>query len=324
MHLMYKKAKDKGVRIDRGDLVAQGRRVELYPGRRRLVRRHCRLCEEPTRRATASTLRHYLVSSGLDRDHRGHLDLQPLPQRIRLRILVRALRPALPKRVITDTGKTQYLFRINKGVEDWAKASTSTCPRRASDPFLQHDLFRRRRHRRPLDGRDAQERRARRCRPSAGQVDAKCVELFKAGRVDFFAPADYRRGSDLFKRTCLLLDRILADIRVQEEMWRLGVGGSGSPSMRRTAPPLDAVGGALPVSSSSPERGEAASKGGGAKTKTRRRHGNSIGPSAIFTLGSWACANTRQTCRRRERSTRGFGSWSPTKHCAGRRLRKNM
>src|SRR5262245_6094841 len=32
MHLMYKKAKDKGVRIDRRDLVAQGRQVELFPG----------------------------------------------------------------------------------------------------------------------------------------------------------------------------------------------------------------------------------------------------------------------------------------------------
>ena len=32
MHLLYKKAKAAGVRIDRADLVAQGRDVELYPG----------------------------------------------------------------------------------------------------------------------------------------------------------------------------------------------------------------------------------------------------------------------------------------------------
>ena len=52
--------------------------------------------------------------------------------------------------------------------------------------------------------------------------DAKCIELFRAGRCDFYAAADYRKGSDLFKRTTLLLDRILADIRVQEE--RAGLG----------------------------------------------------------------------------------------------------
>ena len=49
----------------------------------------------------------------------------------------------------------------------------------------------------------------------------KCVDLFKAGRCDFFAAADYRRASDLFKRTTLLLDRMLADIRVQEEIWKV-------------------------------------------------------------------------------------------------------
>ena len=57
-----------------------------------------------------------------------------------------------------------------------------------------------------------------------GNAREKCVNLFKAGRCDFFAEADYRRGSDLFRRTCLLLDRILVDIRVREEMWMLERG----------------------------------------------------------------------------------------------------
>jgi hypothetical protein len=41
--------------------------------------------------------------------------------------------------------------------------------------------------------------------------------LFEAGRCDFFASADYREGSELFRRTTLLVDRILADIKVSDE-----------------------------------------------------------------------------------------------------------
>ena len=48
------------------------------------------------------------------------------------------------------------------------------------------------------------------------------MDLFKAGRCDFVAAADYRRGSELWRRTCLLIDRMLADVRVEEEIWRLG------------------------------------------------------------------------------------------------------
>ena len=40
----------------------------------------------------------------------------------------------------------------------------------------------------------------------------------------FLRPRRLPPGSDLFKRTCLLLDRMLADIRVQEEVRGLSGG----------------------------------------------------------------------------------------------------
>ena len=95
MHLLYKKAKAKGVRIDRADLVAQGRNVELFPGVEAWfdeIADYVKRRAEPRR--LAAPLPRLL---GPDRDHRGHAHLQALPQRVRVRILVRGLRPALPQ-----------------------------------------------------------------------------------------------------------------------------------------------------------------------------------------------------------------------------------
>ena len=179
-----------------------------------------------TRKATASRCATTSISSGLTEIIEGTSIYKRFHNVFASEYWFEAYDLPYPKRVITDTGKTQYLFRINKGVEDLGESINQHMPEaRAADPVRQHDLLRRRRHRRAVDGGDAQERRPCGGRLSAGQVGkAKCVDLFKAGRCDFFAPADYRAGSDLFKRTCLLLDRILADIRVQEEMWRMGRG----------------------------------------------------------------------------------------------------
>ena len=117
MHLMYKKAKAKGVRIDRGDLVAQGRHVELFPGRRGLVRRHRRLRQEPRPepRRRAAPLP---VSSGLTEIIEGTSIYKRFHNVFASEYWFEAYDLPYPKRVITDTGKTQYLFRINKGVED--------------------------------------------------------------------------------------------------------------------------------------------------------------------------------------------------------------
>ncbi len=222
MHLMYKKAQAKGVRIDRRDLVEQGKHVELYPGVETwfdaigdYVKAHAQ--------SHGVSLRHYLISSGLTEIIEGTSIYKRFHNVFASEYWFEAYDLPYPKRVITDTGKTQYLFRINKGVEDLGQSINQHMPEEARPiPFANMIYF--------GDG-DTDVPSMAVMRKNGGHAVAvyppgksksKCVELFKAGRCDFFAPADYREGSELFKRTCLLLDRILADIRVQEEVWRLG------------------------------------------------------------------------------------------------------
>jgi phosphoserine phosphatase len=222
MHLMYRKAKAKGVRIDRADLVAQGRHVELFPGVEDwfdaiagYVRSHAQ--------SHGVQLRHYLVSSGLTEIVEGTSIYKRFHNVFASEYWFDPYDLPYPKRVITDTGKTQYLFRINKGVEDLGDSINQHMPEEARPiPFANMVYF--------GDGdTDVPSMAVMRKNGGyavavypGGKSKAKCLDLFRAGRCDFFAPADYREGSDLFRRTCLLLDRILADIRVREERWRLG------------------------------------------------------------------------------------------------------
>ena len=243
MHLMYKKAKEKGLRVDRKDLVAQGRDVELYEGVEtwfgeieKYVAKHAG--------ADGITIKHYLVSSGLTEIIEGTKIYKHFANVFASEYWFDAYELPFPKRVITDTGKTQYLFRINKGIEDLGESINSHMPEDARPiPFANMIYFgdgdtdvpsmallkKNGGHaiavHAPLslarsDSRS--ESRPERAGPSQSAQVEKCVDLFRAGRCDFYAGADYRRGSDLFKRTCLLLDRMLADIRVQEERSGLG------------------------------------------------------------------------------------------------------
>ncbi len=224
MHLMYKKAKAAGIRIDRADLVALGETVELYPG---VPTWFDEIGQYVNIRAESQgvALRHYLISSGLTEIIEGTAIYKNFHNVFASEYWFDAYDLPYPKRVITDTGKTQYLFRINKGVEDLGENINQHMPEDARPiPFANMIYF--------GDG-DTDVPSMAVMRKNGGHAiavhppgksKAKCTDLFRAGRCDFFAPADYRRGSDLFKRTCLLLDRILADIRVQEEVWRLQRG----------------------------------------------------------------------------------------------------
>lgn len=223
MHLLYKKAKARGVRIDKDDLVAQGRLVQYYAGVAEwfdAITSYVRLKDE----TQSVEVRHYLISSGLMEIIQGTSIFGKFHNVFASEYWFEAYDMPYPKRVITDTGKTQYLFRINKGIEDLGQSINHHMPEAQRPiPFSNMIYF--------GDG-DTDVPSMAVVRKSGGHAIAvhppgepgKCLDLFKAGRCDFFAVADYRRASDLFRRTTLLLDRMLADIRVQEEIWRVSHG----------------------------------------------------------------------------------------------------
>ncbi|CAA2137257.1 HAD family hydrolase [Hyphomicrobium sp. ghe19] len=222
MHLLYKKAKEKGVRIDRADLVAQGRKVELYPGVEAWFEQMHAYVKKRAGDA-GITVKHYLVSSGLTEIIEGTKIYPHFANVFASEYWFDAYDLPFPKRVISDTGKTQFLFRINKGIEDLGENINAHMPEDERPiPFSNFIYF--------GDGDTDVPSMALLKKNGGhaiavhdpGESEAKCVELFKAGRCDFYAGADYRKGSDLFKRTCLLLDRIIADVRVKEEARGLG------------------------------------------------------------------------------------------------------
>src|SRR5262245_59318604 len=108
MHLMYKKAKAKGVRIDRGHLVAQGRHVELYPGVEDWFDAVGAYVKSYAQ-SHGVQLRHYLVSSGLTEIVEGTSIYRRFHNVFASEYWFDAYDLPYPKRVITDTGKTQYL-----------------------------------------------------------------------------------------------------------------------------------------------------------------------------------------------------------------------
>jgi hypothetical protein len=135
-------------------------------------------------------------------------------------------RATFPKLLITDTAKTQFLFRINKGKEDLRESINSHMPGiERPIPFeniiyigdgetdvpsmtvtLQNGgnaiaVFRK--------GRDLKSKKTREV----------CKELLKADRINFVALADYSEGSVLERRVHLLLDSVMARIEYQRELF---------------------------------------------------------------------------------------------------------
>ena len=130
-----------------------------------------------------------------------------------------------PKLDVNFTNKTQFVYRINKGILDVAKdkelnASMPDDSKRI--PVHEHDLHRRRPFRRAVHEDDARLRRAGGGRVSGQQPAWAWRTCLAKGRVDFIFPADYRDGT-LFDETMKNIVRkiAIADALAEENQQQL-------------------------------------------------------------------------------------------------------
>jgi 2-hydroxy-3-keto-5-methylthiopentenyl-1-phosphate phosphatase len=221
MRLLLKKAEDAETHIGRRDLTRMGKDIKYFPGVKPWFGRVNKFVKKEGGGRIA--IKHYIVSAGL----REILDGTSIKSQF-ARIYASEYhfdhhdKATFPKVLITDTAKTQYLFRINKGKEDLAESINGHMPESLRPIPFSNIIY-------IGDGMtDVPSMTV--TKSSGGNTIAVykknsrkgkdiCKNLLEVGRVHFIAQADYSAGSDLDKRVKILLQSIIANIEYQRELF---------------------------------------------------------------------------------------------------------
>jgi 2-hydroxy-3-keto-5-methylthiopentenyl-1-phosphate phosphatase len=120
--------------------------------------------------------------------------------------------PDFPKVVVTDTVKTQYLFRINKGKEKIGESINEHMPENERPIPFKNMIY-------IGDGiSDVPAMNVTKknggyaiaiYKPGDSKGKKTCRKLLEADRINFIAPADYRKGSILIDSIKVIVDTII-------------------------------------------------------------------------------------------------------------------
>ncbi|OYV94894.1 MAG: haloacid dehalogenase-like hydrolase [Ferrovum sp. 37-45-19] len=221
MRLLLEEANNRRVYISRDDFRKMGKDIEYFPG---VQEWFSKINQYVKRQSHGSvTIQHYIISAGMKEILEGisirkffkqiyaseyHFNFQGLA--------------TFPKQLITDTTKTQYLFRVNKGKEALEESINEHMPEWLRPIPFENIIY-------IGDGMTDVPSMALTKKngghtiavyPSEDAQDqATCIKLLKAKRVDFIAPANYQKDSPLFHRVQLLLNKILSSMAYQQEVF---------------------------------------------------------------------------------------------------------
>jgi len=220
MRLLLEEAHARKINISRRDFQAMGKDIPYFPGVEGWFNRINAHVKKHG--GGQINVQHYIVSAGMKEILEGisirrhfqqiyaseyHFNFQGIA--------------TFPKLLITDTTKTQYLFRVNKGKETLEESINEHMPENQRPIPFQNIIY-------IGDGMTDVPSMALTKKngghtvavyPTRNRTDRDiCVKLLSAQRVDFIAPADYRADSKLSGRVALLLDAIMANISYRREM----------------------------------------------------------------------------------------------------------
>lgn len=212
MYLMLEKGKS-GLVLRRETFNALGRTVKLFPGVESWFDRINAYCEE-----RGAVCEHYIISSGLKEIIEGTKIAGAFKEIYAAEFLYGDDKLARwPAMAVNYTSKTQFLYRVNKGildVTDQKSLNEYTPDEKRRVPFGNMIYF--------GDG-DTDVPCMKLTRVNGGhsfvvyQDDRhEALKLIDEGRVDFAVKADYRPGKTLEKTVQAVIDEIVARHKVQE------------------------------------------------------------------------------------------------------------
>jgi phosphoserine phosphatase len=216
MHLMLEKAKETGVEVTKQMLREHGEHANLFNGLKDL---HWFARINAFAAQYGLDLQHYIVSSGIEEMIRGCSIQSVFHQVYASKYIYDGEVAAWPGVAINYTTKTQYLFRINKGVENhWDNKAINKYMPEASRPIpFRRMIF--------LGDGDTDIPTMKMLTYQGGHSIAvydeergqkdldKIHGLISDDRVDFVAPANYEENSQLDIIVKGILGRIAHELR---------------------------------------------------------------------------------------------------------------
>jgi phosphoserine phosphatase len=225
MRLLLRRIEDKHRKLSRRDLRALGRRIRYFPGVDGWFPRVNAYVRE--RSAGLVKVKNYIVSAGQKEILDGIAIRRHFARIFASEYFFDERGVAtFPNIVINDTLKTQYIFRINKGREDIRRSINEHMPEDARPIPIRNMIY-------VGDGMtDVPSMTV--TKKNGGHAIAvyregdrgsrsTCRQLLKANRIDFYAPADFRRGRDLEGGVRLVLDMMIARIRYERDLHARGL-----------------------------------------------------------------------------------------------------